>query len=144
MRLEASVEIRRPVAEVFEYLSDVGHYPRWMAHVVEVRTAAPGAPREGDRFVVTIRSLGRRFETPYVRTSYEAGRRCTDRATGGPVPDQRWHSAVEEVPGGTRVTRAVEVASRGWLRLLQPLQKRAAGRQLGEDLRTLKRVIEGS
>src|SRR5215207_1087019 len=88
--------------EVFEYVSDVGNYPEWMAHVLEVRKQTPGPPQQSDSFVVAIKSVGRRFETPYERTSYEADRRYTDRAAGGPIPNQRWHSAFQEVPGGTR------------------------------------------
>jgi uncharacterized membrane protein len=143
MRLEESVEINRPLEEVFEYVSDVGNYPEWMAHVLEVRKHTPGSPQESDSFVVAIKSVGRRFETPYERTSYEADRRYTDRAVGGPIPNQRWHSAFQEVPGGTRFARAVEVESSGLLKLLEPLQKRAAGRQLKNDLQTLKDVVEG-
>ena len=142
MRLEESVDIDRPLEEVYEYVSDVGNYPQWMAHVLEVRKATPGAPQQSESFVVAIKSVGRRFETPYERTSYEAGRRYTDRAVGGPIPNQRWHSAFREVPGGTRFTRAVEVESSGVLKLLEPLQRRAAGRQLKKDLQTLKQVVE--
>ena len=142
MRREESVDIDRPVEEVYEYVSDVGNYPQWMAHVLEVRQATPGAPQQREGFVVAIKSVGRRFETPYERTFDEAGRRYTDRAVGGPIPDQRWHSAFEEVPGGTRFTRAVEVESSGLLKLLEPLQRRAAGRQLTRDLQTLKQVLE--
>jgi hypothetical protein len=36
----------------------------------------------------------------------------------------------------------VDVESRGLLKLLEPLQKRAAERQLRKDLRTLKDVVE--
>jgi uncharacterized membrane protein len=143
MRLEESVDIDRPVEEVFEYVSDVGNYPQWMAHVLDVRKHTPSAPQQSESFVVAIKSVGRRFETPYERTSHEAGRRYTDRAVGGPIPNQRWHSAFEEVPGGTRFTRAVEVESTGVLKLLEPLQRRAAGRQLKKDLQTLKQVVEG-
>jgi uncharacterized membrane protein len=32
MRVEVSIEIGRPVQEVFNYVSDVGNYPEWMAH----------------------------------------------------------------------------------------------------------------
>ena len=142
MRIEESVEIHRPQEEVFEYVADVGNYPEWMAHVLDVRKQAPEPPQQRDRFVVAIKSAGRRFETPYERTVGEAGRRYTDHAVGGPVPDQRWHSAFQEVPGGTRFTRAVEVNSTGVLKLLEPLQKRAAGRQLKTDLQTLKDVLE--
>jgi hypothetical protein len=113
-----------------------------MAHVLDVGKDMPGPPQQGDRFVVAIKSVGRRFETPYERVLYEAGRLYTDRAVGGPIPDQRWHSAFHEVPGGTRFTRVVDVESRGFLKLLEPLQKRAAKRQLRKDLQTLKDVVE--
>jgi dehydrogenase/reductase SDR family protein 12 len=142
MRVEESVEIDRPLQKVFNYVSDVGNYPDWMAHVLEVRKDTPGPPQENERFVVAIKSVGRRFETPYERTSYEADRRYTDRAVGGPIPNQRWHSDFQEVPDGTRFTRGVDVESGGLLKLLEPLQKRAAERQLKKDLQTLKQVLE--
>lgn len=142
MRVEASIEINRPLHEVFSYVADVGNYPRWMAHVLEVRTDTPGPPRQSDRFVVAIKSVGRSFETPYERISYESDRRYTDQALGGPIPNHQWDSAYQEVPGGTRLTRTVDVESGGLLKLLEPLQKRTAGRQLRKDLQTLKDVVE--
>ena len=142
MRVQGSVEINRPLQEVFNYVSDVDNYPKWMAHVLGVRKEMPGPPRESDRFVVVIKSVGRRFETPYERTSYEADRGYTDRAVGGPIPNHQWHSGFEETPRGTSYTRTVHVESSGLLKLLEPLQKRAADRQLRKDLQKLKGVVE--
>jgi len=142
VRVEESIEINRPLKEVFNYVSEVGNYPEWMAHALEVRKDTQGPPQQNDRFIVAIKSVGRRFETPYERTSYEANRQYTDRAVGGPIPNQRWESTFQEVPGGTRLMRAVEVESGGLLKLLEPLQKRAAERQLRKDLQTLKDVLE--
>ena len=113
-----------------------------MAHVLEVLKDTEGPPQHNDRFIVAIKSFGRRFETPYQRTSYEANRQYTDRAVGGPIPNQRWDCTFQEVPSGTRLMRAVEVESGGLLKLLEPLQKRAAERQLRRDLKTLKDVLE--
>src|SRR5215208_7223082 len=144
MRVEESIEINRPLQEVFDYVSDVGNYPEWMAHVLEVRKHTEGPPQHSDRFIVAIKSVGRRFETPYERTSYEAHRQYTDRAVGGPVPNQRWDSTVEDVLGGTRLTRAVEAEMSGILKLLEPIQKRSAERGLRRDLKTLKSVLEAS
>jgi uncharacterized membrane protein len=47
MRVEESVEINRPLQEVFNYVSDVGNYPEWMAHVLEVRKDTPGPTAAG-------------------------------------------------------------------------------------------------
>ena len=142
MRAEGSIDIKRPLGDVFDYVSDVGNYPEWMAHVLEVQQDTPGAPQESDRFIVAIKSVGRRFETPYARTTYEAGRGYTDQAVGGPVPDQQWHASFQEVPGGTRVTRTVDAHPDGLLKLLEPVQKLAAERQLRKDLQTLKNLLE--
>jgi ligand-binding SRPBCC domain-containing protein len=109
---------------------------------LEGRKDTPGPPQQSDTFTVAIKSVGRRFETPYERTSYEANRLFTDRAAGGPIPNQQWHSTFQEVPGGTRLTRAVEAEPGGLLKVLEPLQKRVAGRQLKRDLQTLKDVLE--
>jgi uncharacterized membrane protein len=142
MRVEESIEINRPLQEVFNYVSDVGNYPEWMAHALEVLKDTPGPPQQSDRFIVAIKSVGRRFETPYERTSYEANRRYSDRAVGGPIPNQRWDCTFREVPSGTRLTRAVDAEPGGLLKLLEPLQKRAAERQLRKDMQTLKDLLE--
>ena len=74
-----------------------------------MRKGAPGPVREGDTFTAAIKFLGRRFETPYERTTYEPDRLFKERAAGGPIPDQEWTYTFEQVPGGaTRLTRAVE------------------------------------
>ena len=144
MRVEESIEINRPLKEVFDYVSDVGNYPQWMADTLEVRKDTEGPPQHSDKFTVAIKSVGRRFETPYERTSYEANRGYTDRAVGGPVPNQRWDCIFQEVPGGTRLTRTVEAEMSGILKLLDPIQKRAAERGLRRDLQTLKDVLEAA
>lgn len=142
IRVEESIEINRPLQRVFSYVADVGNFPEWMEHTLEVRKDTPGPPQGGDRFTVAIKSLGRRFETPYERISYEPNRCCTDRAVGGPIPNQQWDSTFEEISGGTRFTRAVEAEPGGILKLLEPLQKRAVKRQLRKDLETLKYLLE--
>jgi dehydrogenase/reductase SDR family protein 12 len=142
MRVEESIEINRPLEEVFNYVSNVGNFPEWTAHTLEVRKDTAGPPQQSDRFTLAIKSVGRRFETPYERTSYEPNRRYTDRAVGGPIPNQRWDYTFHEVPSGTRLTRAVEAESAGLLKLLEPLQKRTVQRQLRTDLKTLKDVLE--
>jgi uncharacterized membrane protein len=142
MRVEESIEINRPLEEVFNYVSDVANFPQWTAHTLEVRKDTPGPPQHSDRFTLAIKSVGRRFETPYERTAYEHNRRYTDRAVGGPIPNQQWDYTFQEVAGGTRLTRAVEAEGGGFLKLVEPLHKRAVERQVRADLKTLKDLLE--
>ncbi len=142
MRVEESIGIDRPVQEVFEYVSEPDNFPEWTGTAIEVHKRTPGPVREGDTFTAVIKFLGRRFETPYERTSYEPNRRFTERATGGPLPDQRWTYTFEEAPGGTRLARAVEGEPGGFFKLADPLIERALGRQIRGDLETLKDLLE--
>ncbi len=141
MRVEESVEISRPVEEVFAYVANPENLPEWSGLAIEVKDA-PGALREGDTFTAVGKFLGRRFETPYERTSSEPPRRYTDRAAGGPIPDQEWTYTFEEVPAGTRLTRAVEGEPGGFFKLADPLIERALKRQVRTDLETLKDLLE--
>ncbi len=143
MHVEESIRIDRPVQQVFDYVSEVDNFPEWTGTAIEVHKGAPGPVREGDRFTAIIKFLGRRFETPYERTSYdEPNRRFIEQATGGPIPNQQWTYAFEEVPGGTRLTRAVEGEPGGFFKLADPLIERALKRQVRADLETLKGLLE--
>ena len=100
MRVEESIELNRPLEEVFNYASDVANVPEWTTHTLEVRKDTPGPPQQSDRFTLAIKSVGRRFETPYERTVYEQNRRYTGRAVGGPIPNQQWDYTFQEASGG--------------------------------------------
>ena len=142
LHAEESVEINRPVEEVFSYVSTVESQPEWATPPMEVRKDTPGPPKEGDTFTSVSKFLGRRFETPYRITSIEPNRQFSYRATGGPLPDQRWTHTCEEVSGGTRYTMVLEGEPGGFFRLAEPLIQRAANRQFRANLETLKDMLE--
>jgi uncharacterized protein YndB with AHSA1/START domain len=64
MRVEESIVINRPLEEVFDYVSEVGHFPQWSAHTLEVRKDTAGPQQQRDGFTLAIKSVGRRFERP--------------------------------------------------------------------------------
>jgi ligand-binding SRPBCC domain-containing protein len=143
MRVEESIEIGRPLKEVFDYVSEPDIFTEWTGIAIEVRKGAPGPVREGDAFTAAIKFLGRRFETPYERTSYEPDRLFKERAAGGPIPDQEWTYTFEEVSEGTmHLTRAVEGEPGGFFKFADPLIERALKRQVRNDLETLKDLLE--
>jgi uncharacterized membrane protein len=142
MRVEESIEIDRPVEEVFAYVAKPENLPEWSNLAVEVKDVS-GPFGEGDTFTTVGKFLGRRLETTYERISIEPNRRYTDRAAGGPVPDQAWTYTFEELPAGaTRLTRAVEGEPGGFFKLADPLIERVLKRQVRTDLETLKDLLE--
>jgi uncharacterized protein YndB with AHSA1/START domain len=143
MRVEESVEIDRPIAEVFEYVSDPQNLPEWSGMVIEVRKGAQGPPTQGAAFTSVAKFLGRRFETSFEVASYDPPRRCSNRSTGGPIHPQEWTRTFEETAGGgTHLTQVVEGEPGGFFRLAGPLLERAGRRQFKTDLENLKELLE--
>ncbi len=50
MRIEESIEINRPVENVFAYVSDVNHLPQWAGTTIEVKDAPEGPLHDGATF----------------------------------------------------------------------------------------------
>ncbi len=141
MRVEESVEINRPVEEVFSYAADPEHFPEWSGITLEVHKEKPGPLTQGERFTTVSKFLGRRFETPFEVTSHEPPRLHSHKSTGGPLP-QEWTLTCEEAAGGTRVTEVVEGEPGGFFGLAGPLLERAGRRQFRTDLENLKDLLE--
>jgi len=142
MRVEESVEINKPVEEVFSYVANPENLPEWSGIVQEVRKEAQGPPKEGDRFTSVAKFLGRRFETPFEVVSYEPPRRSSHRSTGGPFP-QEWTRTFEQTAGGgTRLTQVTEGEPGGFFRLVGPVLEMAGRRQFKTDLENLKDLLE--
>jgi uncharacterized protein YndB with AHSA1/START domain len=150
---EASVEINRPVEEVFSYTSNPENFPQWAATVREVRQDAPGEGgggrgphnREGERFTAMQQALGRRFEAPFEVIAYETNRRYAHRSREGhPVPltmDFTYEPVSSE---GTRFTPRIEAEPGGFFGLVGPVLERVIRRQMRTNLETLKDLLEDS
>jgi len=146
IRVEASVEINRPVEEVFSYTSNPENFPQWAATVREVRQDAPGGDplREGERFTATQQALGRRFEAPFEVIDYEPNRRYAHRGTEEhPVPVTMVFAYEPVSSEGTRFTPRIEVEPGGFFGLVGPVLERVIRRQMRTNLETLKDLLEG-
>jgi len=141
MRVEESVEINRPVEEVYDYVANPENLPEWAGTVIETRQDTPGPLLKGSTFTTVGKFLGRRFETPFEVTAHEHNRRHSHKSTGGPIP-QEWILTFEETAGGTRVTELVEGEPGGFFGLAGPLLERVGRRQFRADLENLKDLLE--
>jgi uncharacterized membrane protein len=143
MRVEESVEINRPLQEVFDYAADPENLPEWSGLVLEVRKETQGTlMEEGARYTTVAKFLGRSFETPYEVSVHDPPRRHTDKSLGGPFPQEYTHTFEEMEGGRTRFTQVSEGEPGGFFRLAGPLLERAGRRQFRADLETLKDLLE--
>ncbi len=135
IKVEETVEIGRPIEEVFAYVTDPENLATWTGVVVEVRKDG------GDRFTLVQKFLGRRFETPCEVIASEPNRRYAYRSTGGPIP-YTFSYTLEPSGSGTRFTHTGEGEPGSFFSLVGPLFEKAAKRQMRHDVDTLKDLLE--
>src|SRR5256885_15562417 len=117
-RFEVTVEIARPVAEVFAALADPHRLTEWQASAVEVHAHGPIGP--GAHFHEVRRIMGRRLEGTTEVTEYDPPRRFAVRSRTGPIRFHVRHT-LESADGGTRITVVAEGEATGALRLAGPV-----------------------
>jgi carbon monoxide dehydrogenase subunit G len=140
-RYQRSIEIARPPADVFDFLTDLDNLARWQPTVREVDWERP--LEEGSTFGETRELLGRRARSRLEVTGLEPAREFSIRVVEGPVPLTVRH-LLEPAGSGTRLTLEAEGEPGGLMRLAAPLAERAAARQATQDLERLKQLLEAA
>ena len=111
-----TVELRRPVQEVFEYLADLENLPEWNWAISEATELTPGAPRDGTRY--RLRRTAPRPGIDHLEiTALEPVHRLVVRGT---LNDHhaRFEYRLSETPSGTSLRNHVELVPHGLARLL--------------------------
>jgi uncharacterized protein YndB with AHSA1/START domain len=88
LRIEESVQINRPVEEVYEFVANPENLPKWTGTVIETRKDTPGPLLEGSTFTSVAKFLGRRVESPFEVTAPEFPRLHSHKSAGGPLPTE--------------------------------------------------------
>jgi uncharacterized protein YndB with AHSA1/START domain len=136
-----TIEIARPPEEVFAYVDDPTRHGEWQSQLESVRVETDGPTRVGTRVAETRRVPGGPREMHYEVTEHDPPRRVAFRVLDGPVrPVGR--ITFEPSDGGTRYTVELDFEGHGFGKLIAPLAKRAARKQLPQDLARLKERLE--
>src|SRR5206468_2085421 len=119
MRVERSITIARPPAEVFGYIADIRNDPSWHTDVLEVSSSTDAVGMGTAVHVKVEPSMGVSEVTMTV-TRLEQGTLIEfDGRMGEMAP--RVTNICEPEGQGTRVTRRVEIDPPGIMRLMSPL-----------------------
>jgi len=106
-----TVEIARPPAEVFSFVTDPARLSAWQ-DVEEVHQLTPGPVRAGTRFREVHWVMGRRRVELTEVVECDPGRLFHIRVVEGPPIDGRWQF-VQTQAGGTSVTSRPSPVCRG-------------------------------
>lgn len=142
MRVERTISIARPPAEVFSYIADVRNDPSWHTDVLEVRSSTDVVGL-GTVFDVKVKPSMGVSEGSMTVSRFEPGRLIEYQGRMGKMAPTVTNICEPEVQG-TRVTRRVELEPPGPMRVMSPLIKRMIGKSNDGFLANLKRVLEGS
>lgn len=138
---DLTVDVARPPADVFAYLTDVSKLPDWQATASE--TEVDGAVRQGARIRERRHFLGRDVRTELEVTAYEPPHRFDVRSRGGPVEFAIRHTLTAS-GAGTRLRADVEVTLGRVLRLAAQGPLKLAEREFRGDFARLKDLLEAT
>ena len=139
--ITASIEIARPPEAVFAYIDDLSRHGEWQSSLQEVKVETEGSTRVGSRARDRRKVPGGVQEMTYEITEHDPPRRASFRGIDGPV---RAFGTVTVAPadGGSRVTLELDFEGHGLGKLLLPLVRRQARKEVPQDQKLLKERLE--
>lgn len=143
MKQQASVDIDRPIDQVFEYT--INHVAEWSLTVVEDEVIDETPGRVGTTFRCVTEDHGRRMEFEGVVTRHEPPRFSAVHLTGRQF-DITAEYDFEDLGSRTRVTQRSTVAPKGFLKVVFFLcgwmMNKAACKATENELNNLKCLLE--
>jgi uncharacterized membrane protein len=136
-----SVQIARPPEDVFAYLSDLNRHPEWQESLQSVTVESEGPVGVGTR-VTHHRKLGpRTVATASEITAYDPPHRIAFRGLDGPIR-ATGSQRIEAGGDGSRVDFEMELEGYGLGKLMLPMARRQAARQVVSDHERAKQILE--
>ncbi len=144
MHVENTVTIKRPIEEVFEYVSTPENDPTWVSASLRHERTSPDAPHVGMTTEEDVKFLGQQATYTWEVTEYDPPTVIAYRATSGPLPGAAIRLRLEPVEGGTRLRHAIDLEPRGiYYKAIAPLIPWATKRLIDSLDSTLKNLLEG-
>lgn len=138
-RVVTTIDIERPVEDVFGFLTDLDNLPQWAVGLLEVRH--DGHVRLGAKGV-EVRMVGKKkTEMPWEVIRYEPPR-VVAFAYSEPLPATATFT-MEPIAGGTRLTCDTELELKGIYRLMAPMIVKEARQTDAKQFAKAKATLEG-
>lgn len=143
MHSEASVEIERPIDEVFKAVTE--HVVQWSQYIVEHQVLEATADGVGTIFRCVVQQNGRRMEFLGAVTRHEPPH-ATAAYLRGPAFNVEGEYALDDLGSRTRVTQVSRLQGKGFMKVVFFLSgwamKRVGNLTARSELDSLKRFCE--
>ena len=142
IRTQSSIQINRTVEEVFRYVSDdfFENYPKWSPEVLELQRLSGGSVGVGTAARQIRIDGGRRTESTFRVSEYEALKKIHFTSTSSPRFTARYN--LERLQDSTRLTFLFELKTEYLIRPFEHLISRAVRGGSDRVVRKLKHLLE--
>ena len=141
IKVEQSIDINRPVDQVFAFVADQTNAPRWQSGILEVRRITDSIIGVGIRYTFVRKLMGRRLEASTEYTEYEPNKKIVFKSASGPM-DFRAGYLTETTADGTKLTSWIEMQPKGFAGLAEPMIGSSLRRDVEVSLAELKDLLE--
>jgi uncharacterized protein YndB with AHSA1/START domain len=142
IKTKVSVEIDRPVDEVFAFVTDVRNFPLWFGSIIQKSNPESTEPiGMGSTFTQTNHFLGRTFDTRFTVTEFERDKQFCVSTSWGPIPFGGCFY-FEPQSRGTLLTDRHGIDAGGFFDLVGSLLVGRLRQQAESNLANLKRLME--
>jgi dehydrogenase/reductase SDR family member 12 len=142
IRLRETIEVARPIDEVFAYVSNFGNAAQWDPGVAESVKAGSGPIGAGTVFELRVRFGPRSIPMAYAIREFDRPRRVLLEGKSDSV------HALDDIgfvatPRGTRITYTADISLLGASRIVEPLLQGALDRVGKNAVRGLQNALSG-
>ncbi len=141
-KLEAQVEINRPIEEVIAFVDDNANDTMWQTSVLESEKKSDGPAAVGTIYHIKEKFLGRVIEQDWeVTARNDDGSAWSAKSLAGPFPMEAT-MAFEANGAGTRVSRTLSIDVGRFFKAASPVVGHIAKREMDMDFSNLKELLE--
>ena len=142
LKTDESINIQRPVTEVFEYLSNPDNVTNWSSNILEYTLVSGKADEVGAVLSLTARAAGVRLEGTEELTAYEPNKRMGFRSKESRI-DYTRELDFDGVDGGTKVRFLMEAeGGTGLFKFADPIVQKLYARDIRGNLDNAKTILE--
>ena len=140
-RVEASIAINRPVAEVFAFVTNFANATQWQPGIIEARVTSNGPVGVGTTFTWVQQIVGQKMDTSGQVTACNPPNEYQWKSTAGPFPLSGGVKFRAE-GNSTVLTQYADAEPGGFFKLAEGLLMKQVQGQFEQGLKKLKQVLE--
>ena len=143
INVKAEVVINRSREDVTRFAMNPDNDPVWISGIREVKMLTEPPLAQGTKVERVATFMGKRIEYVLEVVEYDPKALLAMRSVKGPFPMNVSYE-FEEVAGGTLARIRIQGEASGFYKLAAPVMSRAVKRNITNDLKALKELLESS